>query len=322
MGDKIEFPLNNEIYFKQAEEYMLKKEYGIALDKIQKVTDENPEVAYLHALILYYLEEYEEALEKLNEYKDSYLQNEKYALSYVMLLIKNKQFVAAEAIILEHLSIEMTTFHSEWQLLEMELHTSREQYNKEIEQKKSQIKYALLNMGYTSPLEQTQVITEAKILDLYELQPLAQGVLLNTQVTPLNQRAFLERLIEKKDTEEYNFYWFGQLKSLIPATLSRFEDTPIISDIENILVRKLEKHPEYIEPLYIEMMNDLLMLYPYVEDVIHDSNYWVNLYLNHYDDLYSLELDVDPKNKKQSDMQEWFLQLNKMANRTIDNKHN
>lgn len=318
MADKIEFPLNNEFYFKQAEEYMLNREYSKALEKIQKVNDESPDVYYLHGLILYYLEEYEEALDKLNEYKDIFLQDEKYALSYVMLLIKNKQFIEAEAIILEHLNTEIATFHSEWQLLEMELNSAREQYNKEIEQKKSQIKYALLNMSHISPLEQTQIISEANILDLFDLQPIAQEVFSNFNVTPLNQRAFLELLIEKKDDQEYNFYWFQQTKTLIPKNLSRFEDVPIISDIENILVTKLEKHPEYIEPLYIEIMNDLLMLYPFMEEIIRDSNYWVNLYLQHYSELLNLELNIEPVDEEQSDMLEWFFQLNKMANRTVN----
>ncbi|HIZ71625.1 MAG TPA: hypothetical protein H9808_07690, partial [Candidatus Atopostipes pullistercoris] len=61
--------------------------------------------------------------------------------------------------------------------------------------------------------------------------------------------------------------------------------------------------------------NDFLMLYPFVEETITDTSYWVDLYIAYFKHLNSSDLDDSPTNPEQERLQQWFQQLNQIAQR-------
>lgn len=311
MADKIEFPLNDEIYLKRAKECMESEKYQQALEIIKKINHESLEVNYLHSLILFGLEEFEEALEVQKRYKHIYIKDEKYALTYVMLLIKNQLFVEAEALIIENMKNEFSPLYSEWHLLETELNVAREHYNQEVEMKKEEVMHGLQNLENLSSSQQIKLIEQARIIELYDLQLIAQEVLTSFHLSPLNQRAFLELLIEKKDNQKYSFYWFNEMRDIVPKELTRFQNTLTVEFIIDSLSTKLDKQPQYIESIYIEIINDLLLLFPFIEEVIIEPEYWVDLYLKQFDYLHDLGINDAPMTESRKTMKDWFSKLNK-----------
>ena len=316
MSDTIEFPLNDRTYYRKARDYANDQEYAKAVDAITKVKDDNSAVSYLHAFALYNLDEIEEALEVAEKFKDYYINDEKHALFYVLLLIENKIFLEAEAVISKYLPGVDSPFHKEWVMLNIELNNKRESYNQEIEKIKSDIRAALLEIDSYSTFEQASIIKQASMLVLEDLQIIAQNIFNNFNISPHNQRAFLEILIEKKDETEYIFNWFNQPKRIVPNQLNQFEDMPILDEIQETLNLQLEKSPHLVEGVFNEIVSDLLLLYPFAEDIIVDVPYWVASYVQQFSESSELSTEEMVSKEDTEMMIEWLDLLNKMANRT------
>ena len=319
MGDKIEFPFNDRMYFERAVEYIEKNNFEEALECIEKVyvNDKGTAVNHLYTLILYTLERYDEALEIANEQKDFYISQEKHATLYTMLLIKNQLFLEAEVLIQEHITELHSFYYSEWQSLERELNLERELVNFEIEMKKQATKKELIELDTYSPSKQTEIIQKARDLELQDLQQRASSVFTSPYISGMTQRAFLELLVEKQDPNKYLFPWFNQQKEVIPKEIHSFDQVEIVKKIDDLLSRKLHKYPSLFDVVKMEMVNDLLLLYPFIEDVVTDMDYWVDCYIEHFDFSDQLKIDTTTQIDEQIEMKSWINRLHQVAGRNL-----
>lgn len=317
MGDKIEFPFNNEMYLKQAAFFIEKDDYEQALKYVEKVyeTDQSYPINEFLTLILFTLEQYEQALDIANEFKDLYLENEHQALMYTMLLIKNHKFLEAEVIIQNHRTESFLFLNQEWENVERELNLERELVNFEIEMKRKEIKNKLSQISNYSLMEQTKIIEDARLLTLDDLQEVAVQIFNNPFIAGNISRAFLEVLIEMGDENYYTFSWFNQTKKICPKHLSLFNQLPIIQEMDDILEVKLQKNPSLFEVIKAEIINDLLLLYPFVEETITDYDYWVSLYIAQFDDSDQNQSKLTPSSLEKEKLTQWIQKLNQIAQR-------
>lgn len=317
MGDKIEFPLNSQRYFEQALQFLENQQYEKAVVCLEKVyaTEKTTQINHIYTVILYTLDRVEEALEIASELKEFYMKNEKETVFYTMLLIKNHLFLEAEVLIQNHLSNNHSPYKSEWQNANKELVLERENVHFQMELEKKETIKALNEIENYSPSKQTEIIQNARQLNLPELQRAAQTLFLNTQVLPATQKAFLELLIEKEDTNNYLFQWLDGPRQIVPKQLKTFQELSILEDITDSLGTKLEKNPTAIEIIYTEMLNDLLLLYPFVEEIVTDANYWVDSYLKAFNLLDIPFNDPLPVSKEEQQMEKWLNYFNQLAHR-------
>jgi len=317
MGDKIEFPFNDKMYFKQAIAHIEKHEFERALEKIEKVydNDQRHAVNHLYTSVLYTLERYEEALDIASKDKDFYMKNEKNTILYTMLLIKNQLFLEAEVLIQQHLDDAGTVHEIEWDNLQKELNLERELVNFEIDMQKRSTQKELFEIHTYSPMKQAEIIRQAHDLDLTVLQKAAFNIFSHSYTTDVVQRAFLEVLVEKGDPNEYIFPWFNQQRKIIPKNLTVFEQVPIVRQMDEVLREKLEKAPSLFDIVKVEMMNDLLLLYPFIEETVTNVDYWVNCYIAQFDFTHELGIDTTPQTAEQETMQAWINHLDQMAHR-------
>lgn len=317
MGDKIEFPFNNQMYLVKATACIEKNDYEQALTYIKKIytTDQSYEINYFYVFILYSLERYEEALEIANEYRENYLKSNEYILIYTLLLIKNHQFLEAEAIIQKKEKNSLLFYEQEWQNIDQELQKERESFQINLDLKRKETKNKLLQMDQYSLIEQVQLIESSHLLELEDLQEVADQLLNHPYISGQIQRGFLEVLIEKKDEREYLFSWFNQMKTICPKDLKIFNELPILQQLEDILEEKLQKNPSLLQGIKTEIINDLLMLYPFVEETITDPSYWADLYIGYFNSSNVADLKETPINSEQEQLKQWFTQLNQLAQR-------
>ena len=317
LGDRIEFPFNNRMYFEQAVEAFEKSDFDQALEYIEKVyaNDKGNKVNHFHTLILYSLERFEDALEIANEQKDFYYNNEKSLLLYTTILIKNRLFLEAEVLIQENIKDKTSMFSTEWENLEKELHLERELVKFKLEKQKKRTKRELIELENYSPMKQAEILGNAEELDLKDLQEVARIIFGNPHVTGMTKRAYLEILVKKEDTNTYGFPWFNQQKELAPSQLSVFDQNPIVNQVIQQLEMEAQKVPSLLEVIKIELMNDLLMLYPFIEEVITDVDYWVEAYISNFDPSNLIEKDTVELSESEETMEQWMDHLNQISQR-------
>lgn len=309
MVNKIEFPHNNEMYFNQAKEFLENNNYDKALESIKKVyeNDISSKIIHLYTLILYTMEHYEEALEIIVEHKPLFLENEELTIFYVMVLIKNHQFIEAEAILGKHLIENKTSNYNIWKNLKTEFEIEKEHFVFNFEQKKKETKLALSELELYPIHKQNEIVLNAHQLSLLDLKEIAPRIFNHPFLNGMVKRAFLEILIEKNDESIYFFPWFNENKELVPKNVIPFSEDPILDAVVISLQDKLAKSPELFEPIYTEVLSDLLMLYPFIDEVITDVDYWVEYYISIANEL---TYNRSPKTRKQVEMAKWLERLN------------
>ena len=317
LGDKIDFPFNNQMYLAKATACIENNDFEQALTYIEKIyaTEKSYAINYFYASILYSLERYEEALEIADEYKSAYLKSEEYILVYTILLIKNHQFLEAEAVIQKKKNDPLLFHEQDWQNIQQELQHERESFQMALDLKRKETKNKLLQMDRFSLREQVQLIEEAYTLDLADLQEVAVQLLNHPYISGQLQRGYLEVLIKKGDENCYSFSWFNQIKEVCPKDLKVFNELPILKEMDSILEDKLQKNPSLFQVIKTEIINDFLMIYPFIEETITDISYWVDLYIGYFNTSSTIDLKETPINSEQKQLKRWFDQLSQNAQR-------
>lgn len=281
MSKKIEFPLNGEAYFQKGMNAFKQGDKKIALDyfnKAHNLTD-NTEVNFYYAFILSIYEKFEEALKVMNQIKDFYKNSERYSSFYTEILIKNNSFLEAEYIIQKYNGNSNSIQAELWEGLEEELDRKRKAYNLKDEAQKRELIKNLRNLPNYSFIVQSKKVQAAEILSLTNLRELAPIILSNSQIDPKARRAFLELLIQKKDDNCYSFLWLNQIREVCPLELPAFNEIKTIHQLKILLEEKLSKLPNLYYLIESEIIRDLLLLYPYIDEVIKDIDFWTDLYI-------------------------------------------
>lgn len=265
--------------------------------------------------MLSHFERYEEALEVINEEKELYINSEKNAIFYVKVLIKVQSFIEAEYIIQKFKLAKATEDKQAWMNLAQNLSKEREKASFKAKLRRDETKKALRELEQYSHMVQVKKIRDAEILDLSELQEVAPLILISTNISGTVQRYFLELLIQKGDQNIYSFMWFNQIKKLRPSELSKFDDVEVIHEISEEIEHKLAKYPDLETRVKIEIMHDLLLLYPYIEETVKDVTFWVEAYISQLDFFNYMEIEQISTNQEQQDMLKWIDYLNAIAQR-------
>lgn len=317
MGNRIDFPLNNKMFLQKALNSLEKAHFEEALNYIAKVyeTDKSTWINYIYASVLHNLNRNDEALELANEQKDTYLEHERYRLLYTLLLIKNHQFLEAEVIVQGNLNTIKNQYPAEWIKIAHELKVERDTLNLKIDILKKQTKSKLSRMVEYSRTEQNDIIRNAQLLDLSDLQGLAQQLFLSPDIPQLIKNAYLEVLVKKGDSRSYTLSWLNRQKEVVPRELSLFEEDSIVKTMDALLADKLQELPSVVELVKIELLNDLLLLYPFIDEVIKDVDYWVDHYINYFDPNNILEIDTTPLSLEQVECKKYLDYLDIIAQR-------
>lgn len=281
MSKKIEFPLNGEAYFKKGMVAFKQGKEKAALDYFNKANNltDNSEVNFYYAFILSTYEKFDKSLKIMNQIKDFYINSERYSPFYTEMLIKNNNFLEAEYVI-QKFKDNLNSMQAElWEDLEEELDEKRRAYNLEEETQKRELIKNLRNLPSYSSIIQSKKVQAAGILPLTDLQELAPIILANYQIDPKARRAFLELLIQQKDDNYYSFLWFDQIRKVCPLELPVFSEIQIVHHLKLLLEEKLSKLPNLYYLIESEIIHDLLLLYPYIDEVIKDIDFWIDLYI-------------------------------------------
>ena len=181
--------------------------------------------------------------------------------------------------------------------------------------KKEKTKKQLAEISHFSMLEQAEIIEDAKELELKDLQVVATLIFANPFVSGQTQRSFLEVLVEKKDDTIYQFPWFNQQVQIKPRDLHVFSEVNVVKNIDQLLEEKLAKYPSLLEIIKVEVINDLLLLYPFIDETITDLDYWIDYYIKQFDYAEEFNKDVTPHTKEESKMKKQLEQLDIIAQR-------
>lgn len=284
VGDKINFPLNGKVYFQKGIEAFERGDRKEAVDCLDKAMhySNSSEVNLYYAFVLSVYEEYEETLKVMNQMKDFYFENEKPASFYTEMLIKNENFIEAEHLI-QNYQLNLTADEQLWKKLDAALDAERRLYNNKEKARKEELVKSLRILHEESSIVQSNKIREAEILELPALQEIAPLILSNYQIDAKVRRAYLELLARKNDENHYSFLWFDQIRKICPAKIETFDGLAIVHKLKNLLKEKLSKLPDLFYLIDTELTHDLLLLYPFIDEVIKDLDFWLDLYIVKFD---------------------------------------
>lgn len=317
LAKKINFPLDSVAYLRKGKSFLREGKNEEALDSIKKAYGLNSDIQtnLFYAMMLSRFERYEDALEIMDQEKSMYVNDEIHAIFYTKTLVKTQRFIEAEYIIQKYKHDPKRIDERTWENLEQDLIDEREKANLEASVRRERIKKSLRELEQYSHMVQVRKVRNAEILDLSELQEVAPIILVSNDISGTVQRYFLELLIHNGDQNVYSFQWFNQLRTVCPAELPKFDEIELFHVVLEAIGEKLTKYPDLKDRVTIEMMHDLLLLYPYIEETIKDVDFWVDAYISELDFFNHVKIKRIVATEEQQEMMKWINYLNTIAQR-------
>lgn len=317
LTDKILYPLSSEAYFRKARVFFREGKAEQAIDCLSTAYElsDDLKINIFYSFVLAHNEQYEKALEIMNEEKAFYQNTEAHAVLYTKVLVEMEKFIEAEYIIQKYLRESPVKENATWKMLEQELDKAREKINLEESKRKEKIRYSLGTLKEYSHQKQIRTIHDAELLDLADLQEVAPSILISSDIGGIIKGGLLELLIEKKDPETYSFLWFNQMKEVSPTKLPKLNEVSLVQELSELLEEKLMKHPTMNFRIQFELMHDLLLLYPYIEETITDIDFWLDAYISELDYFEHVKIQRIASTEEEKKMMEWIKHLNLIAQR-------
>lgn len=270
MGKKIEFPKNIAIYTNKALKSLQSNNYEEAISYLKKAytikDDESINVLLVSAL--FQNDRIREALEMAEEKKAFYENNERRLLVYVELLLANNNFLKAQKYIDENSKGADSPYYETWLKLDQELYLKRKETERQQREKEEVSLKQLFSLASVSHEEQFNIISQADRLSTQQLQKVSPSVFNNPYVHPLAKSSLLSILIERKDTKEYSYSWFEETKVIVPSQITPFDKHETVLTLHEIARQVYEQNPSLFELVKNELKFILLMLFPFIEEVI------------------------------------------------------
>ncbi|PRY84093.1 hypothetical protein [Alkalibacterium olivapovliticus] len=270
MGDQIEFPKNYGTYMHHAMSALQSGQYEVAIGHLKKayaIKEENS-LNVLLVSALFHNGQVKEAMDLAESKKQFYLSNDKRILVYVELLIHNQQFLLAQKHIDENQKDPAGVYKDNWKTLQSTLDSRKEEEEKKREAIEEERTKQLFSLASTLPEEQFSIIQEAHAMRTENLQKAAPSVFQNPYVHPIARSGFLSLLISRQVDHPFTYSWFQQTKDINPINMHSFEDDPIIQEMLTQTEKIYEQDPSMEELVKSELNMILLLLYPFVDDVI------------------------------------------------------
>jgi len=308
----IGFPDNDKHYVRLGTVAFENNELELAIWYFEQAYKLNPngEINYLLVSALLENERNSEALETANEQINFYMNNASYCMTYVYLLISNQLFDKARGIIEKRLK---DTFDSrnitEWNTIYQFLDNEESRVQEQIKKLKNNVMKKLYSLNVMTVDEQLKLVDEADILDLNQLQEIAPIIFHGPYIHYFAKVGFLQLLIERQDNNIYNFEWFQRKRSIQPNRLSLFNNHEIVIDLRNKLAQRLEKNPSLKEIVNAELNYHLMLLYPYIKEVVVDRDQWIELYVDKFQNKKPSLEDLDERTLKMKKWQDYLNQL-------------
>lgn len=274
MGDQIEFPKNYGTYMHHAMSALQIGNYEKAIDYLKKayaIKEENS-LNVLLVSALFHNGQVKEAMNLAEDKKSFYVSNEKRVLVYVELLIHNDRFLLAQKHIDDKLKEVSGKYRDNWKTLQNTLEQKKEEAERERKVLEEQRTKQLFSLASVLPEEQFAIIQEAHSMKTENLKKAAPSVFQNPYVHPIARSGFLSLLISRKVDWEYTYTWFDQTKNINPSKMIVFEDNPIIHELLNQTNEMYIQNPSLNELVKNELNMILLLLYPFIEEVIDEKH--------------------------------------------------
>ena len=314
MGGPIEFPKNYHMYMKEAMACLQSHDYEKAVNYLEKAyqlkKDDQLNILLVTAMLQsgYPKQALALAEEKLSYY-EAY---EKRMLIFVELLIENGQFLRAKRYINDYLKRGLKGYKESWNKLDEELASRSDEVRNQKKQREDEVMKELFSLASLTPEEQFAIVDQAEALPTDKLKAVAPSVFTNPYVHALARSSLLSVLIERQDTEEYVYEWFGELKTIKPNQFVPFEEHPRVLFIIQSVSNQLEQKPSLMEHVMSEVKLILLIAYPFIDEVIAKGKeqMWIDSIISSID--HSHELKVAVSDEDSQIIHDWKMKIYKV----------
>lgn len=273
MGKKIEFPKNYAIYTNKALKSLQSSDYEKAIFYLKKAyaikNEESMNVLLVSSL--FQNGQIREALETAEEKKSFYEGNERRLLVYVELLLANNNFLQAQKYIDDYSKRTDSPYHETWVKLDQELYKKRKETGQIQKEKEEVIVKYLFSLASVTNEEQFKLMNQADQLSTQNLQKVSTSVFNNPYVHPLAKSTLLSILIERKDSTHYSYSWFGKTKMIVPSHIMAFDKNEKVQRLIAITNQFFQQNPSLCELVMSELKLILLLLFPFIDDVISNE---------------------------------------------------
>ena len=308
MGETIEFPNNDLYYLQKAKTEMQNGHTKAAIESVEQAYahSKSVEVNAVYVSILVAAEKYNEAVLIADDFEERYREDEHYKLLYLFLLIKAQKVDEAEEfmeILQQQSSVKGEELEKMQGLLEEEKKQLKEQHAAFLEETKQK----LFGLADRSMDEQLQIIEQAAQLDNDTLAGAAPFIFSNPYTNHVIRSIFLQTLIKNQVDCTIHFSLNELAVDINPSRLIPFEENEKVKALNEQLERQLEKNPSLLMALKPEMNFQLLKIFPFTDQIIKNTDKWVELFIGYYSNEETPEQSVFKNEEKE--MADWIRRL-------------
>lgn len=302
--NRIDMPQSAEVKFKRASRALKKGDLDSAYQIFKDLYINNPsvEVTLMYFRALYELEYVEEGIELAEKHSDIFSNGDAFMHDYIKLLINANQFIKAEAMIgrAEKISVEEVGEHHIVQLKNA-LDKCRYQYEKARKAAEETIIKQLYSIADASLIEQMNILSESTSFSNPQINEAYKQILVNPFANEITKTMAINYLLEKESDATVSIKWFGENRQLALETIDKIDDNQTIQSLTHELQDKLVNNPSLYQLIQQELTVHMMLVYPYIDEVVKDKEKWLEFYLDQYDPNY----EKDSVNEN-SEMAQWF----------------
>lgn len=164
------------------------------------------------------------------------------------------------------------------------------------------------SIGDKSYSEQADLMQTLEQVPLEIYLQAAKIMLVNPFVNGLIKATLIEGLIANECSEVIKINWFDQDRQIIPTQLKPLAENQTVETVKKIIEEQVAIHNPSLFQLINEEFNlHVILLYPFIEEVITLPSIWVKLYQQKYDMETSTIIE---ESEEQKNMATWMDRLN------------
>jgi hypothetical protein len=259
------------------------------------------------------MELFEEAFNLAEKHPQWVEENETILTAYILTLIKVRDFLKVEALMMRHRKSEKLTEEVE-EFLNSTL--KEERLYSEKEQRITQ--EDIVQKGYSIArfplIEQLHILKETDKLSFDQQTQVLEVIASNPTVSQLIRSSALLLLSQynvSESMEKINFLWFDEKKSICLKRIEPIEKNQTVQSLHQILEERLENNPSLHEIVSQELDLQIIQLYPYIDEIITIPELWVEFYLSKFSN-YSIDYSNYPA-EVVIELEKWFEKLSSFS---------